>query len=95
MRPDLCAADNKINPRKYIGSFYTDSLVHDPLSLKLLMEVIGKDKVMLGTDYPFPLGELEPGTLIESMDEFDSLLKDKLLAGNALEFLGLSRKQFE
>lgn len=95
VRPDLCATDNKINPRKYLGSFYTDSLVHDPLSLKLLVDVIGKDKVMLGTDYPFPLGELEPGTLIESMDEFDSLLKDKLLAGNALDFLGLSRKQFE
>ncbi|TRY59287.1 hypothetical protein DNTS_016363 [Danionella cerebrum] len=95
VRPDLCATDNKINPRKYLGSFYTDSLVHDPLSLKLLIEVMGKDKVMLGTDYPFPLGELEPGTLIESMDEFDCALKDKLLAGNALEFLGLSRKQFE
>jgi len=34
-----------------------------------------QDKVMLGTDYPFPLGELEPGALIQSMDEFDSLLK--------------------
>lgn len=30
---------------------------------------------MLGTDYPFPLGELQPGSLIESMDEFDETLK--------------------
>lgn len=30
---------------------------------------------MLGTDYPFPLGELQPGTLIESMEEFDDTLK--------------------
>ncbi|XP_027008109.2 2-amino-3-carboxymuconate-6-semialdehyde decarboxylase [Tachysurus fulvidraco] len=95
VRPDLCATDNKNNPRKYLGSFYTDSLVHDSLALQLLVDVIGKDKVMLGTDYPFPLGELEPGTLIESMCEFDSTIKDKLLAGNALEFLGLERKQFE
>ncbi|KAK1797648.1 hypothetical protein P4O66_008015 [Electrophorus voltai] len=95
VRPDLCATDNKNNPRKYIGSFYTDSLVHDPLALQLLIDVIGKDKVMLGTDYPFPLGELEPGTLIESMDTFDDMLKDKLLARNALEFLGLQREQFE
>ncbi|XP_051886937.1 2-amino-3-carboxymuconate-6-semialdehyde decarboxylase isoform X2 [Pristis pectinata] len=87
--------DNKINPRKYLGRFYTDSLVHDPLALKLLVELIGKDKVMLGTDYPFPLGELKPGNLIESMEEFDNELKDKLLAKNALEFLGLERKQFE
>ncbi|KAI5107521.1 2-amino-3-carboxymuconate-6-semialdehyde decarboxylase [Silurus meridionalis] len=95
VRPDLCATDNKINPRKYLGSFYTDSLVHDPLALQLLIDVIGKDNVMLGTDYPFPLGELEPGTLIESMKEFDGTLKDKLLVGNALKFLGLERKQFE
>ncbi|XP_066497329.1 2-amino-3-carboxymuconate-6-semialdehyde decarboxylase isoform X3 [Hoplias malabaricus] len=95
VRPDLCATENKINPRKYLGSFYTDSLVHDPLALQLLIDVIGKDKVMLGTDYPFPLGELEPGTLIESMSGFDSMLKDKLLAGNALEFLGLQREQYE
>lgn len=42
VRPDLCAVDNDISPRKYLGSFYTDSLVHDPISLKLLVEVIGK-----------------------------------------------------
>ncbi|XP_023600867.1 2-amino-3-carboxymuconate-6-semialdehyde decarboxylase [Myotis lucifugus] len=95
VRPDLCAQDNPINPRKYLGSFYTDSLVHDPLALKLLTDVVGKDKVILGTDYPFPLGELEPGKLIESMEEFDAETKDKLKAGNALAFLGLERKQFE
>uniref|UniRef100_A0AAQ6A3D3 2-amino-3-carboxymuconate-6-semialdehyde decarboxylase n=1 Tax=Amphiprion ocellaris TaxID=80972 RepID=A0AAQ6A3D3_AMPOC len=94
VRPDLCAVDNMFSPRKYLGSFYTDSLVHDPTSLKLLVDIIGKDKVMLGTDYPFPLGELQPGSLIESMDEFDGTLKEKLLAGNALEFLGLKREQF-
>ncbi|XP_023440880.2 2-amino-3-carboxymuconate-6-semialdehyde decarboxylase isoform X1 [Dasypus novemcinctus] len=53
------------------------------------------DKVILGSDYPFPLGELEPGKLIQSMEEFDEETKDKLKAGNALTFLGLERKQFE
>ncbi|KAB1278839.1 2-amino-3-carboxymuconate-6-semialdehyde decarboxylase [Camelus dromedarius] len=42
MRPDLCAQDNPTNPKKYLGSFYTDSLVHDPVALKLLTDVIGK-----------------------------------------------------
>lgn len=42
VRPDLCAVDNHISPRKYLGSFYTDSLVHDPVALKLLIDVIGK-----------------------------------------------------
>ncbi|XP_072469359.1 2-amino-3-carboxymuconate-6-semialdehyde decarboxylase isoform X3 [Notamacropus eugenii] len=42
VRPDLCAQDNPTDPRKYLGSFYTDSLVHDPLALKLLTDVVGK-----------------------------------------------------
>ncbi|KAM9305158.1 2-amino-3-carboxymuconate-6-semialdehyde decarboxylase [Gastrophryne carolinensis] len=95
VRPDLCAVDNKNSPQKYLGSFYTDSLVHDPQALKLLIDIIGKDKVMLGTDYPFPLGEQHPGVLIESVKEFDLELKDKLLAENALSFLGLSKASFE
>ncbi|XP_041116514.1 2-amino-3-carboxymuconate-6-semialdehyde decarboxylase [Polyodon spathula] len=95
VRPDLCAVDNKTSPKKYLGSFYTDSLVHDPHALKLLVDVIGEGNVLLGSDYPFPLGEQEPGSLIDSMKEFDSALKNKILASNALEFLGLNRKQFE
>nr|XP_033800486.1 2-amino-3-carboxymuconate-6-semialdehyde decarboxylase isoform X2 [Geotrypetes seraphini] len=95
VRPDLCAVDNKVDPRKYLGSFYTDSLVHDPSALKLLINVMGKDKVLLGSDYPFPLGEHIPGQLIDSIEEFDDELKEKLKADNALSFLGLRRKQFE
>ncbi|XP_027748915.1 2-amino-3-carboxymuconate-6-semialdehyde decarboxylase-like, partial [Empidonax traillii] len=45
VRPDLCAMDNKVDPRKYLGSFYTDSLVHDPGALRLLTSVIGEVSV--------------------------------------------------
>ncbi|XP_058050102.1 2-amino-3-carboxymuconate-6-semialdehyde decarboxylase isoform X2 [Ahaetulla prasina] len=72
-----------------------DSLVHDDHALRLLINIIGKEKVMLGTDYPFPLGEHEPGKLIESMEDFDEQLKEKLKSGNALSFLNIDRKQFE
>uniref|UniRef100_A0A8C5SHX6 2-amino-3-carboxymuconate-6-semialdehyde decarboxylase n=1 Tax=Laticauda laticaudata TaxID=8630 RepID=A0A8C5SHX6_LATLA len=95
VRPDLCAIHNSIDPRQYLGSFYTDSLVHDKHALKLLVNIIGKEKVMLGTDYPFPLGEHEPGKLIDSMEDFDEQLKEKLQSGNALSFLNIDRKQFE
>ncbi|XP_069880231.1 2-amino-3-carboxymuconate-6-semialdehyde decarboxylase isoform X3 [Dipodomys merriami] len=47
MRPDLCAQDNPNDPKKYLGSFYTDSLVHDHRSLKLLTDVIGKQILFL------------------------------------------------
>ena len=57
------------------------------------MELIGANRVALGTDYPFPLGELEPGKLIREM-AFDEATKLKLLSGSALEWLGMTRDDF-
>ncbi len=94
VRPDLCAVDNNVNPREYLGRFWVDSLVHDQQALNFLIDVMGADKVALGTDYPFPLGELEPGKLIESVTEFPDELKAQLLGGTALEWLGLERRKF-
>ncbi|XP_003386098.1 PREDICTED: 2-amino-3-carboxymuconate-6-semialdehyde decarboxylase-like [Amphimedon queenslandica] len=95
VRPDLCATENSVNPRSYIGKVYTDSLVHDQKALKFLVDIIGEDRVVLGSDYPFPLGEHFPGKLIESIEEWDTSLKDKLLSKNAFEFLGLDPSQYE
>lgn len=95
VRPDLCAVENPVNPRKYIGQIYTDSLVHDEKALKLLVGTIGQENVILGSDYPFPLGEHHPGKLIEDVYKDDLELRDKLLGGNALRFLGLKRSQFD
>ncbi len=94
VRPDLCAVDNNVNPRDYLGKFYLDSLVHDPLMLDYLVKLIGEDKVSLGTDYPFPLGELQPGALIKGMD-FSDERKAKLLGENAFNWLGLDIDKFK
>lgn len=88
VRPDLVAVDNKVNPREYLGKFWLDSLVHDPAMLRYIVDLVGRDKVALGTDYPFPLGELEPGQLIHSMDEYDQETKAWLLGKSALTWLG-------
>ncbi len=87
VRPDLVAVDNNVNPRKYLKQFYLDSLVHDPLALDLLVNLMGADRIALGTDYPFPLGELSPGKLIESMP-YRVEVKERLLGGTAREWLG-------
>lgn len=89
VRPDLCATENPFTPRKYIGQVYTDSLVHDENALKYLVTTIGEDNVVLGTDYPFPLGELHPGKLIESIQDWPNSTKAKLLGLNAMKLLGL------
>jgi aminocarboxymuconate-semialdehyde decarboxylase len=88
-RPDLCAVDNPHNPRTYLGRFYLDSLVHDADALRYLLRLVGPERVALGTDYPFPLGEAEPGRLIESLAELSPAIRQRLLSGSALEFLGL------
>jgi aminocarboxymuconate-semialdehyde decarboxylase len=67
-RPDLVAVDNQTNPREYLGSFWVDSATHDPQLLKYILDVVGSEKVTLGTDYPFPLGDLEIGKFIQEMD---------------------------
>jgi aminocarboxymuconate-semialdehyde decarboxylase len=94
VRPDLCAVDNACNPRSYLGRFYVDSLVHDAGALRYLIDLIGADRVALGSDYPFPLGEAEPGRLIESLAELSAPVRERLLAGTALEFLGLEKVRF-
>lgn len=87
-RPDLCAIDNPVNPRSYIGRFYVDSLVHDPRVLSYLLELFGPDRIVLGSDYPFPLGEREPGSLIEALAGASAETRGKLLGRNALDWLG-------
>ena len=54
VRPDLVAVDNDVNPREYLGRFWLDSLVHDPAMLRYIVDLVGRDKVALGTDYPSP-----------------------------------------
>ena len=93
VRPDLCAIDNNVNPRDYLGNFYLDSLVHEPKMLDFIVDIMGEDKICLGTDYPFPLGELEPGKLINEMN-YTNAKKAKLLAENALNWLGINKEDF-
>lgn len=88
-RPDLCAVGTSRPPRDFLGRFYVDSLVHDPTALRTLLDLVGRDRVALGSDYPFPLGEPVPGRLVESMPDLDAETKGRILGENALEFLGL------
>jgi aminocarboxymuconate-semialdehyde decarboxylase len=87
-RPDLCAADNDVPPREYLRRIWYDSLVHDPLMLRYMVELVGADRLALGSDYPFPLGELEPGQLIESSD-LDDDAKRRMLWTTAFDWLGV------
>lgn len=92
-RPDLVAVDNPINPREYLGKFWVDSITHDPALLNLVISLVGEDKVTLGSDYPFPLGDLEIGAYIEEMGLPETTIK-KIYADNTLAWLGISEDHF-
>lgn len=95
VRPDLCGIDNKINPRNYLARagaparFYVDSLVHDADALHLLLKLFGGQRVALGSDYPFPLGEEKAGRFIESL-KLSAKERKQLFCETAHEFLGLN-----
>jgi aminocarboxymuconate-semialdehyde decarboxylase len=93
-RPDLVAVDNPLPPSAYLRRIYVDGLVHHPDALRQLLRLFGADRVALGSDYPFPLGEPVPGTLIRSLPELTFDQRVRLLGGTALEFLNRRREEF-
>jgi aminocarboxymuconate-semialdehyde decarboxylase len=92
-RPDLVAIDNDINPRNYLGKFWVDSITHDPLVLEYVIKLQGTKKITLGSDYPFPLGDLEIGRFIEEMD-ISPESKEDIFSTSTLEWLDLPKSQF-
>jgi len=93
VRPYLCVVDNPHGPRRYLSRMYFDSLVHDASKLNFLLDLVGADQIALGTDYPFPLGEEEPGKLIDSM-RFSDEVSAMLFHGAALNWLNLDKSAF-
>ena len=93
-RPDLVAIDNNVNPRDYVGKFWVDCITHDIDLLKYILNLQGSKKVCLGSDYPFPLGDLEIGEFIEKSD-LSSEIKEDIFSNSTLEWLNLTKSSFQ
>jgi aminocarboxymuconate-semialdehyde decarboxylase len=91
-RPDLCNVNGVQNPRAYAGRFWVDTVTHDPDALRFLLQCFGPERVVYGTDYPFPLGDVEHGRFIETLGLSEEVA-DRVFYRNALEFLGLAVPQ--
>lgn len=89
-RPDLVATSSERPPSAYLPRFSVDSAVFTPEALEFLVRVMGSGNVMLGSDYPYPLGERPAGAAVRGADlEADAVRS--VLGGNALQFLGRTR----
>ena len=92
-RPDLVAIDNDVNPRNYIGKFWVDCITHDIDMLKYILKLQGSNRVCLGSDYPFPLGDLEIGKFITDSDLSEEIVED-IFCNATLAWLNLDKNDF-
>ena len=87
-RGDLVRGRSAMPPSAYVNRFYVDSVVFSEPALRLLVDVMGEDRVLVGSDYPYPLGERPAGAVVRNAGFLTSAQREKLLTGNAREFLG-------
>ena len=85
-------------------NFYVDSLTHDPNLVPALIDIFGGDKIVYGTDYPFPLGEVHgcgmyenslPGEALNKCSLISVDQKEKIFVKNAFDFLNLPLHDFK
>ena len=87
-RGDLVRGRSEHPPSHYIGRFYVDSVVFEEPALRLLVDVVGEDRVLVGSDYPYPLGERPAGQVVRKASFLTEDQRTKLLTLNAARFLG-------
>jgi aminocarboxymuconate-semialdehyde decarboxylase len=86
---DIARGRSERPPSAYLDRFSVDSAVFDDGALKLLVDVMGAERVLLGSDYPFPLGEQQIGALVRGAGFLDNAAKTAILGANAARFLAL------
>jgi aminocarboxymuconate-semialdehyde decarboxylase len=85
-RPEVTAVNIESPPSTFLRRFYYDTVVHSPEALRFLVERVGGDRVVLGSDYPFPMGDPEPvNTVLKAA--LDDATTAGLLGRNALRAL--------
>lgn len=89
-RSDVIATSQQ-PPSAYVGRFSVDSVVFEPAALRLLVDSLGAEQVMVGSDYPYPLGERPVADVVRRADFLDDAARELILRDNALRFLGEAR----
>ena len=85
-------ANTRINMRKppleYLRMLYFDSCVYERAVLQHLVEKVGAERVLLGSDYP--VGEPKPIEFVAEMDALSALQKTQIIRNNAATLFGLN-----
>jgi aminocarboxymuconate-semialdehyde decarboxylase len=89
VRPETRALIPDHPPSHYMRRFHYDTMVFQPLYLRHLIEVVGVDRVMLGTDYPFDMSETDPVALVDATEGMSDPDRAAVKGGNAARLFGL------
>ena len=84
-----CRTIIKKPPSSYLEKFYFDSITFDPEMLKRLIEKFGADHVVLGTDYPYDMGEEDPLGLVKQVKRLPKAARELIQGGNAARLLDI------
>jgi aminocarboxymuconate-semialdehyde decarboxylase len=76
------------DPKASLAAMYFDTLVHDPRTLRYLADTVGTDRLMLGSDMPFPIGDLTPRKTVEAAG-FSAAERDAIESGVPTRLFGL------
>jgi aminocarboxymuconate-semialdehyde decarboxylase len=87
-KPDLAARDATRLPSEYLSMLYVDTVVHDQGVLRFLIDTMGAEHVLVGTDYPFEMGDDDPVALVDAVPGLEPSQREAILSGNARRLLG-------
>lgn len=82
-KPEVAAVNTSRLPSEYMAGIYVDTVVHNPAALRFLVDTIGADHILLGTDYPFEMGDEDPVGLVDSVPGLEPAQREAILSGNA------------
>ena len=76
-------------PSAYLKDLHYDTLVYSPENLAYLIEQVGADRLVLGTDYPFPIGSQDPVGDALAVKGLSDAQIEAILSGNVVKLLGI------
>jgi aminocarboxymuconate-semialdehyde decarboxylase len=74
-------------PSEWLRRLYFDTVLHSPASLRLLLDVVGSEHVVLGSDYPFRMGDPKPVATVDAVPDLAAADRERVLRGNLAALL--------
>ncbi|GMQ85107.1 MAG: amidohydrolase family protein [Acidimicrobiia bacterium] len=87
VRPEIVATDLSTPPIEVLRTLYFDTVLHEPAAIRSLVDLVGADHVLLGTDYPFEMGDLDPIGTIGAVPGLSAAERHAIVSGNVERLL--------